>query len=135
MCEEFPGRYSAEGLRELVRNAQSQNSRFAFYSTLPDRVCGMAVVRRDESLPDDHGLMEICHVPASLRERGFCEQLFGEAFDVLRRRGCRYVVLENRREDPNLRPLIDRFCMEPMPGDDRLLRMRLTAPGIEGPIY
>ena len=134
MCREFPGRYSAQTLKAIVRRAQSQNSCFAMTATLPNRACAMAVVRRDETLPADHGLLETLYVVEDLRNRGYCEQAIGEAIDQLRRFGCHYLVVENT-SDPHIQQMIGRFCFEPMPGESSRLRMAVTTPGLDEPVY
>lgn len=134
MCREFPEWYAEEPLKAAVRRALDQNGGFAVTATLPDRVCGMVIVRRDETLPADHGMLATLYVVEDLRDRGYCEQAMGEAIDVLRRADCRYLVVE-KADDPHLQQMLDRFCFEPMPGYDSQMRMALTVPGLEGPIY
>lgn len=134
MCREFPARYSAQTLKATVQRAQSQNNRFAVTATLPNRTCAVAVVRRDETLPADHGLLDTLYVVEDLRERGYCEQAMGEAIDLLRRFGCHYLVVENTPE-PHIQQMVGRFCFEPMPGDSSRLRMAVTVPGLDEPVY
>ena len=64
----------------------------------------------------------------------FNQEAFGEVIDVLRRRGCRYLVVENKA-DPHFQLLIGRFIFEPMPGHEGFMRMQVTVPGVEGPVY
>lgn len=134
MCSEFPELYTADTVKSSVQRALTQNSRFAVMATLPDRTCGMAIVRRDETLPKDHGFLDTLYVVEDLRDRGYCEQAMGEAIDILRRSGYRYLVVEDK-EDPHLKQMISRFCFEPLPGSENRMRMALTVPGLEGPVY
>jgi len=134
MCQEFPQRYTEQKLKEAVRRAQQQNVCFAVTATLPDRTCGLAIVRREEALPADCGLLDTLYVVEDLRNRGYCEQAMGEAIDRLRRAGCRYLAVENR-DEPHILQMLDRFCFEPVPEDDRYMRMAITVPGLEGPVY
>ena len=134
MCRQFPGRYTRQSLADTVNTALAQNPGFAVAATLPDRVCGMVVVGRDDTLPRDHGTLKTIYVVEDLRERGYCEQAMGEAIDILRRAGYRYLVVKDC-DEPHLRQMIDRFCFEPLPGREGLVRMALTVPGLEGPVY
>ncbi len=129
MCQEFPALYTAESLETAAKTAD-----IAIVATLPDRPCGLATMGKRDFLPADHGLVETLFVVGDLRYKGYCEQLFGEAIDLLRRRGCRYLVLENT-DEPHAQLMLDRFCFEPLPGDDRYMRMAITVPGLEGPVY
>jgi GNAT superfamily N-acetyltransferase len=112
----------------------AQNSNYAFFPVLMDRVCGVVTVKKDAAFPADHGLMTGMFVADDLRNKGYTEQAFGEAIDVLRRRGCRYLVVENKA-DPHFQLLIGRFIFEPMPDHEGYMRMRVTVPGVEGPVY
>lgn len=134
MCREFSDLYDMECITAMAWRALAQNDRFAMFATLPGRDSGVVIVRRDEALPADHGLLEALYVVEDLRDRGYCEQAMGEAIDVLRRFGCRYLLVENKQE-PHIQQMIGRFCFEPVPGSDNLLRLALTVPGLEGPIY
>lgn len=134
MCREFSDRYTEPQLNASVRRAVEQNSRFAVTATLPDRACGLAIVRKSEQFPADHGLLDTLYVVEDLRERGYCEQVMGEALDLLRRFGCRYLVVKNEPE-PHIQQMIGRFCFEPVPGGGDYLRMAVTVPGLEGPVY
>jgi len=129
MCKEFPGRYGEETLQKAVQNAD-----LAVVATLPDRPCGLATMGKKDFLPADHGFVDTLFVVEDLRYKGYCEQLFGEAIDLLRRRGCRYLVLENT-DEPHVQLMLGRFCFEPMPGMDGFMRMAITVPGLEGPVY
>lgn len=133
-CEQLSNWNDAADIRARVDESVAQHSTYAFFPVLLDRVCGIVTVKRDPSLPADHGMLTGMFVPDDLRTRGYTEQAFGEAIDVLRRRGCRYLVVENKN-DPHFQLLIGRFIFEPMPGSDTLMRMKLTVPGVEGPIY
>ena len=129
MCAEFPALYTEETLENAVQKAD-----IAIVATLPDRPCGLATMGKADFLPADHGLVETLFVVDDLRYKGYCEQLFGEAIDLLRRRGCRYLVLE-KTDEPHMALMLDRFCFEPVPGSDRYMRMAITVPGLEGPVY
>lgn len=133
-CEQLPECNDAADIRARVDESLAQNSNYAFFPVLMDRVCGVVTVKKDASLPADHGLMTGMFVADDLRTKGYTEQAFGEAIDVLRRRGCRYLVLEDK-PDPHFQLLLGRFIFEPMPGHDKLYRMRVTVPGVEGPVY
>ena len=133
-CEQLPGCNDAADLRAKVEESIAQHSTYAFFPVIMDRLCGLVTVKKDPSLPADHGVLTSMFVPDDLRDRGYTEQAFGEAIDVLRRRGCRYMVVENKA-DPHFQLLLGRFIFEPMPGSDTLMRMKLTVPGVEGPLY
>ncbi|MBE6918489.1 MAG: hypothetical protein E7469_02255 [Ruminococcaceae bacterium] len=133
-CEQLSDWNDAAEIRARVDESVAQHSTYAFFPVLLERVCGIVTVKRDPSLPADHGMLTGMFVPDDLRTRGYTEQAFGEAIDVLRRRGCRYLVVENKN-DPHFQLLIGRFIFEPMPGSDTLMRMKLTVPGVEGPLY
>ena len=133
-CEQLSDWNDAAEIRARVDESVAQHSTYAFFPVLLERVCGIVTVKRDPSLPADHGMLTGMFVPDDLRTRGYTEQAFGEAIDVLRRRGCRYLVVENKN-DPHFKLLIGRFIFEPMPGSDTLMRMKLTVPGVEGPLY
>ena len=91
-------------------------------------------VRDDGNLPPDHGLMDVFHITDEITNRGNAAQAFGEGFDTLRREGKRYVVLK----DDGTRFFdffFDRFLFEEMPGMPGYKRLRITVPGVEGPVY
>jgi len=134
MCSEFPQQYTAEKLQGIVEDALKQDKRFAFFATLPDRICGMIVLKKGGQLPANHGLVEVFYVSEDLRNRGYCEQAIGEAIDVLRRAGCRYLVVE-KNSDPHNELVIERFCFEPLPGSEMYMRVDLAVPGLTGPVY
>ena len=133
LLAQFPN-YCGSCIDSAVKESLDQNSLFAFFPVLLDRVCGLVTVKKDASLPADHGLLTGMFVADDLRDRGYTEQAAGEAIDVLRRFGCRYVVVE-KSDDPHIQLLLGRFIFEPVPGSDKHMRMAVTVPGIEGPIY
>ena len=133
-CRELPTYCRKDALRAQVNRSLSENASFALFPMLLERTCGLVAVRSDPALPADHGFLSILYVPKDLRDRGYTEQAAGEAIDVLRRSGFRYMVVKNSPE-PHLRQLINRFCFEPMPGRERLLRLALTVPGCNDPVY
>lgn len=134
VCKTYPDLYPADKLKREAELALAQNCRFVMFPALLERKCGLVIVRQDDSLPDNHGLLCLLYVEDDLRDRGYCEQAAGEAIDLLRRRGMRYMVVENT-PDPHVQLLLARFCFEPMPGSDKLLRMALTVPGLDEPVY
>lgn len=133
-CAQLPRWNDAADIRARVEGSLAQNSSYAFFPVLMDRVCGVVTVKKDAALPADHGLLTGMFVADDLRDKGYTEQAFGEAIDVLRRRGCRYLVVENKA-DPHFQLLIGRFIFEPMPEHEGFMRMRVTVPGVEGPVY
>ena len=133
-CEQLPDCNDAADIRARVDESLAQDSTYAFFPVLMDRVCGVVTVKKDTAFPADHGLMTGMFVADDLRNKGYTEQAFGEAIDVLRRRGCRYLVVENKA-DPHFQLLIGRFIFEPMPDHEGYMRMRITVPGVEGPVY
>lgn len=132
--QQLPEWNDASNIRTRVDESLKQNSDYAFFPVLMDRICGIVTVKKNAKMPADCGQLTGMFIPDDLRDKGYTEQAFGEAIDVLRRRGCRYVVIENK-DDPHFRLLIDRFIFEPMPDYDGFMRMRVTVPGVEGPIY
>ena len=133
-CDQLPCCNDAADLRAKTEAALAQHGTYAFFPVLMDRLCGLVTVQRDPALPADHGVLTSMFVDEELRNKGYTEQAFGEAIDVLRRNGCRYLVVENK-DDPHYQLLIGRFIFEPVPGSDTLLRMKVTVPGVEGPLY
>jgi len=132
--QQLPDWNDASDVRAKVEESLRQNSDYAFFPVLMDRTCGIVTVKKNAEMPADCGQLTGMFIPEDLRGKGYTEQAFGEAIDVLRRHGCRYVVVEGK-DDPHFRLLIDRFIFEPMPGYDGFMRMRVTVPGVEGPIY
>ena len=133
-CAQLPQCNDASVIGKNVEAALKQNSNYAFFPVLMDRTCGIVTVKKNAEMPADCGQLTGMFIPEDLRDKGYTEQAFGEAIDVLRRCGCRYVVLENKN-DPHFQLLINRFIFEPMPDLDGFMRMRITVPGVEGPIY
>ncbi len=130
----YAGHADTAPLQALVDTSLGQHGHYAFFPMLLDRVCGLVTVIRDGGLGAEYGRLTSMYIADDLRRRGYCEQAFGEAIDVLRRSGCRYLVIP-RSEDIHYRRLADRFLFAPLPGHDDLLCMRITVPGAEGPIY
>ena len=131
---ETPAFFKAEKMYAEVEQTLSGEPAFAVFPMLLDRVCGVVALRRDPELPEDHGRMSLLWVAPDLRDRGYTEQAFGEAIDLLRRRGMRWLVTE-RSVEHHLKLLHGRFFFEPMPGSDKLLRMAITTPGLDEPVY
>jgi len=131
---QLPKWNQCEQLRMKIEESLAQHPTFAFFPVLLERVCGLVTVKKTDTLPNDHGMLTSIFVSEDLREKGYTEQAVGEAIDVLRRKGYRYLVVEVT-SDPHIQLLIQRFCFEYMPGCDKQMRMALTVPGIEGPIY
>ena len=131
ICKEFPNNTPAD-LKEKAEKALEQNSKYAMFATLPDRITGLVTIRKDESLPADHGLLETLFVVEDLRHKGYTEQAMGEAIDLLRRDGCRYLVVKEN-EDPHTKLILERFCFESMEGG--MQKMALTVPGLDEPVY
>lgn len=136
MCGEFPDLYTPETICSEVQRALEQDAAFVCFPALLERRCGMVVLRRDSALPEDHGLLSLVYVSDDLRSRGYCEQAAGEAIDLLRRRGCHWMVVEDTA-DPHIQQLLKRFCFEPMesPEGRTCARMALTVPGLDEPVY
>lgn len=132
MDKELPGQYDKAAVRTAAEQALSQSGKFALFTTLPDRVTGLVTIRKDNALPDDHGLLETLWVVEDLRHKGHTEQAMGEAIDLLRRNGCRYLVVKES-DDPHVKLLLDRFCFEPMDGG--MQKMELVVPGLSEPVY
>lgn len=133
MCAELPTVYTEDTIQAAIQKAMAQNGKFAVAATLPDRICGLVTVRREETLPADCGLLDMIYVVPDLRERGYCEQAMGEAIDLLRRAGFRYLAVKES-DDPHIRLLLGRFCFAPM-AEAGYQCMALTVPGLEGPVY
>ena len=132
MAKELPGLYDADAIKASSALALSQNEKFSMLATLPDRVTGLITVRKDQTLPAGHGLLDTLWVVEDLREKGYTEQAMGEAIDLLRRSGCRYLVVKESNE-PHTQLLLGRFCFEPM--GQGLHRMAITVPGLDEPVY
>ena len=95
---------------------------------------GFFMVQEDGRLPDDHGLLDALYVVPSITEPGMAAEIFGEALDQMRRKGKRYLVLkENSGRFTSF--FLERFLFEPMPGLEGYQRLRITVPGLEGPVY
>lgn len=125
--------FTEEGAAKLLERTKD-NPRRVLLPALPGRNCGIFAVRDDENLPSDHGLMDVFYMTEDISNRGNAAQAFGEGFDTLRREGKRYVVLK----DDGTRFFdffFDRFLFEDMPGMPGYKRVRITVPGVEGPVY
>lgn len=132
MEKELPGLYDKKAVRAAVEKALAQNSKYAIFATLPDRITGLVIIRKDEELPADCGLLDTMWVVEDLREKGYTEQAMGEAIDLLRRNGCRYLAVKESA-DPHTQLVINRFCFAPMGKD--LQKMELVVPGLNEPVY
>lgn len=132
-CEAKGTAFTEEGAAKLLERTKD-NPRRVLLPVLLERNCGLFAVRDDDSLPSDHGLMDVFHLTDDITNRGNAAQAFGEGFDTLRREGKRYVVLK----DDGTRFFdffFERFLFEDMPGMPGYRRLRITVPGVEGPVY
>lgn len=131
---EFPTWFKKEEMYAEVKRSAAEKAGYAVFPMLLDRTCGLVTVHSDAALPEDHGMLGVLYVSDDLRDRGYTEQAFGEAIDVMRRNGKRYLVAKDCGEH-HLQLLKNRFCFEPMPGNDQLMRMAITVPGCNDPVY
>jgi broad specificity phosphatase PhoE len=53
-CEQLPDWNDAADIRARVDESLAQNTNYAFFPVLMDRVCGVVTVKKDASLPADH---------------------------------------------------------------------------------
>lgn len=89
-------------------------------------------VNRQCEFGTEYGILESITVDEDLRYKGYTEQAFGEAIEVLRMDGVRYLLMKVS-DDPHVRLLLDRFCF--MPYDENYACLRVKVPGIDGPVY
>ena len=109
-------------------------SRHAMLGILNGQYRGLFMDHEDKDLPQDHGILDVFYVDPSITEPGMAAQVFGEALDQMRRHGKRYLVL---KESGNvfIKFFLERFLFEPMPGLAGYQRLKITVPGLEGPVY
>ena len=119
---------------KALASSLSLGSRHAMLAVLMGEYGGFFMVQEDPVLPEDHGLLDALYVVPSITEPGMAAEIFGEALDQMRRKGKRYLVL---KEDCGqfTRFFLERFLFEPMPGLEGYQRLRITVPGLEGPVY
>ena len=134
--------------KELLRSCytgRSAATNFAFDVTkdaqqwtivprLIDVPHGKAVVRRETPFGREYGQLISLHVDEDLRFKGYIEQLFGEVIESLRIDGVRY-ILAKKQDEVHFNYLFDRFCFEAFAQDPSYLVVRITVPGLEGPVY
>ena len=101
---------------------------------LIDVIHGKAIVNRSTPFGPDYGELVSLFVDKELRFKGYTEQLFGEVIESLRYDGVRY-ILAKKQDEVHFNYLFDRFCFEEYPQDPSYMVLRVTVPGIEGPIY
>ncbi len=123
-----------ESALKALNESLSLSPKGAMIADLMGRSSGLFMVREDPRLPDDHGLLDVLYMVEDITEPGMAAQIFGEGLDQMRRRGKRYLVLKGG-EDRYTRFFLERFIFEAMPKLEGYFRMRITVPGIEGPIY
>lgn len=134
LAKQYPALYSVDDLTAKADAALQQGKRYVVYGMLLERNCGLAVVSRRPDMGEDYGQLDALYVAPDLRFKGYIEQMFGEALDMVRRDGCRYLLVRTNG-DEHLQYLVDRFCFEPVEGQENLYAVRITVPGAEGPIY
>lgn len=129
MQAELPGLYDAAALRSQAEAALAQNGKFSMLATLPDRITGLITVSKNA---EGYGIVDTLWVTEDLREKGYTEQAMGEAIDLLRRNGCRWLLVKES-DDPHTKLLLDRFCFEAM--GNGWQKMAITVPGLDEPVY
>ncbi len=95
---------------------------------------GKAVVKRHTAFGGEYGELISLFVDEDLRFKGYIEQLFGEVIESLRYDGVRY-ILAKKQDEVHFNYLFDRFCFEEFAADPSYLVVRVTVPGLEGPVY
>ena len=126
--------FSREKALENLDECLSQGDRYCMIAMLKGRPCGFFMDRNDEKFPQDHALVDIQYMVEDITNPGMAAQIFGEALDRIRRQGKRYLVLKET-EDGFTKFFLERFLFEPVPGVKGYQRMRITVPGLEGPVY
>ena len=133
---------------ELMRKnytGRSAETNFAFDITrdgtywtiipkLIDVTHGVVHVSRQTPFGEDTGEVLDLTVDEDLCYKGYAEQAFGEAIESLRMDGVRYLLMKDNGV-PVFDYLFDRFCFETYDKDPSYKALRVTVPGIEGPIY
>ena len=134
--------------QELLRSCytgRSAETNFAFDVTKEDAqwtiACrlldvphGKAVVKRHSPFGSEYGELISLNVDESLRFKGYTEQLFGEVVDSLRYDGVRY-ILAKKQDEVHFNYLFDRFLFDTFPQDPSYLVLKVTVPGLDGPVY
>ena len=134
--------------KELLRSCytgRSAETNFAFdVITAPDlwtivpRLIdvphGKSTVKRDTAFGADYGELVTFNVDEELRFKGYIEQLFGEVIESLRYDGARY-ILAKQQDEEHFSYLFNRFCFEEFAQDPSYLVLRVTVPGLDGPVY
>lgn len=124
---------SVELLHEGTKSF-SQNSKYIILPQLIDRSCGLLLLKEDQRFPKDYGLLEIFYVNNEISSKGFEGQAIGEAIDILRRNGKRYLVLQDNGIS-YVKTILSRLCFDKIKTLPDYYRLLITVPGIEGPIY
>ncbi len=126
-----PGAAAAD---KALSESLKLGSRHAMLALLNGNYSGLFMDHEDSRLPEDHGILDVFCIAPAITEPGMASQAFGEALDQMRRHGKRYLVL---KESSNvfIKFFLERFLFEPMPGLAGYQRLRITVPGLEGPVY
>ena len=115
-------------------DVQKEADQWSIIPLLIDVVHGKSVVRRNTPFGPDYGELVSLFVDEELRFKGYTEQLFGEVIESLRYDGVRY-ILAKKQDEVHFNYLFDRFCFEEYPQAPSYMVLRVTVPGIEGPVY
>ena len=126
--------FDAEKALQILNESLSLGRDHSMIAVLMGRPCGFFIDRNDSRVPADHGFLDRLYMVEDITEPGMAAQIFGEALDRMRRADKRYIVLA-QSDDVYTRFFLERFIFEPVPGCDGFQRMRITVPGIEGPVY
>ena len=132
-------------LRRSNYTGRSAETNFAFditkdgpYWTIIPRLIdvphGVVHVQRQTPFGEDTGEVLDLTVDEDLCYKGYAEQALGEAIEELRMDGVRYLLMKDNGV-PVFNYLFDRFCFETYEKDPAYKAMRITVPGVEGPIY
>ena len=134
--------------KELLRSCytgRTADTNFAFdvekgadsWTVIPrliDVTHGKAVLRRNTGFGPDYGELVSMFVDEELRYKGYIEQLFGEVVDALRYDGARFILVKKQDEE-HIAHLFKRFCFDEFDKDPSYMAVRVTVPGVEGPVY
>ena len=132
-------------LRRSNYTGRSAETNFAFDNTkdgsfwtlipkLIDVPHGVVHIQRQTPFGEDTGEVLDLTVDEDLCYKGYAEQAFGEAIEILRMDGVRYLLMRDNGV-PVFNYLFDRFCFETWEKDPSYKALRITVPGVEGPIY
>ncbi len=132
-------------LRRSNYTGRSAETKFAFDNTkdgsywtlipkLIDVPHGVVHIQRQTPFGEDTGEVLDLTVDEDLCYKGYAEQAFGEAIEILRMDGVRYLLMRDNGV-PVFNYLFDRFCFETWEKDPSYKALRITVPGVEGPIY